>query len=367
MAGVAADWGPFVGVRVESLQPRHGLQNAYRLAESHHVEPSLGTTKPKTHRFELSLGALKPHMVTLYERARTQIVLEHRVAPGGRHVECSLGQVRLMAMTEVFVLNRPDKTEVFRVYEDLVAGCEVDLVFVEGYAAQSPGTASSFPAYRWFVVAYDLLDRLGVQVYHVDTSVVLALMGGAHYGTGDYFREPFHAILCSVFVRQRIIHTRPERRAVLRRRKPQQPHLRRSRSAGRTSAARRARRSGRPGRIPSPPAAPGRSNAGSGETRLCERDCLRPAPTDRPPDTTSWDQPHSPTPPTATPKPPSPPARAQPKTPPASPRSAPSCTSVPPRRAPPRPLPSLPHPPPPQGTWPPAPPPAAGPRRSPLP
>jgi hypothetical protein len=56
-----------------------------------------------------------------------------------------------------------------------------------------------------------------VQVYYVDTSMVLALMGGAHYGTSDYFREPFHAILCSVFVRQRIIHTRPKRCAVLRR------------------------------------------------------------------------------------------------------------------------------------------------------
>jgi hypothetical protein len=38
--------------------------------------------------------------------------------------------------------------------------------------------------YRRFV-AYDLLDRFGVQVYYVDTSVVLTLMGGAHYGTGD--------------------------------------------------------------------------------------------------------------------------------------------------------------------------------------
>src|SRR5215207_3442166 len=112
MAGVAADWGPFVGVRVESLQPRHGLQNAYRLAESHHVEPSLGSPKAKSHRFEPSLGSpkakshrfepslgtLKPHMVTVYERARTQIVLEHRVAPGGCYVECSVGQVRLMAV-----------------------------------------------------------------------------------------------------------------------------------------------------------------------------------------------------------------------------------------------------------------------------
>src|SRR5918999_1860955 len=156
-------------------------------------------------------------MVTLYERARTQVILQHRVAPCGCCVECSVGQVRLMAMTEVFVANRPHEAEVFGVYEDLVAGCEVYLVFVEGYAAQSPGSASSFPAYRWFVVAYDLLDRLGVQVYYVDTSVILALMGGAHYGTCDYFREPFHAILCSVFVRQRIIHSRPERRAVLRR------------------------------------------------------------------------------------------------------------------------------------------------------
>src|SRR5215218_1414577 len=51
----------------------------------------------------------------------------------------------------------------------------------------------------------------------LDTSVVLALMGGAHHGTGDYLREPFSTILCSVFVRQRILHTRPERRAVLRR------------------------------------------------------------------------------------------------------------------------------------------------------
>src|SRR5215217_2506987 len=120
-----------------------------------------------------------------------------------------------MAMTEVFIANGPHEAEIFGVYEDLVAGCEVDLVFVEGYAAQSSGTASSFPAYRWFVVAYDLLDRFGVQVYYVDTSVVLTLMGGAHHGTCDYLREPFHAILCSVFVRQRIIHTRPERRAVL--------------------------------------------------------------------------------------------------------------------------------------------------------
>src|SRR5215204_1946424 len=119
-----------------------------------------------------------------------------------------------MAMTEVFVANGPQEAEVFGVYEDLVAGCEVYLVFVEGYAAQSPRTASSFPAYRWVVVTYDLLDRFGVQVYYVDTSVVLALMGGAHYGACDYFWEPFHAILCSVFVRQRIIHTRPERRAV---------------------------------------------------------------------------------------------------------------------------------------------------------
>src|SRR5918997_4978562 len=122
-----------------------------------------------------------------------------------------------MTMTEVFVANGPHEAEVFGVYEELVAGREVDLVFVEGYAAQSPGTASSFPAYRWFVVAYDLFDRFGVQVYYVDTSVVLALMGGAHHGTGDYLWEPFHTVLCSVFVRQRIIHTRPERRAVLRR------------------------------------------------------------------------------------------------------------------------------------------------------
>src|SRR5215217_3233865 len=42
------------------------------------------------------------------------------------------------------------------------------------------------------------------------------------------------------------------------------------------------------------------------------------------PDTTGWDQPHSPTPPTASPEPPSPPARVRPKTPPASLRSAPS-------------------------------------------
>src|SRR5215207_11708343 len=122
-----------------------------------------------------------------------------------------------MAMTEVFVANGSHEAEVFGVYEDLVAGCEVYLIFVEGYAAQSPRTASSFPAYRWFDVAYDLLDLFGVQVYYVDTSMVLALMGGAHYGTSYYFREPFHAILCSVFVRQRIIHTRPERRAMLRR------------------------------------------------------------------------------------------------------------------------------------------------------
>src|SRR5215211_1352667 len=324
MAGVAADWGPFVGVRVESLQPRHGLKNACRLAESHHVEPSLGSPKAKSHRFEPSLGTLKPNMVTFYERARTQIVLEHRVAPGGCHVECIVGQVSLMAMTEVFVANGSHKAEVFGVHEDLVAGCEVYLVFVAGYAAQSPGTASTFPAYRWFVVAYDLLDSFGVQVYYVDTAVVLALMGRAHYGTSDYIREPFHAILCSVFVRQRIIHTRPERRAVLRRRRPQHPHLRRNRSAGRISAARRARQSGRPGRAPSPPAAPGRSNAGSGDTRLCERDYSRPASTDRPADTTSWDQPNSPTPPTASPIPPRPPACAQPRTPPASPRSAPS-------------------------------------------
>src|SRR5215208_2192243 len=118
-----------------------------------------------------------------------------------------------MAMTEVFVLNRPDKTKVFGVHEDLVAGCEVYLVFVEGYAAQSPRTASSFPAYRWIAVAYDLLDLFGVQVYYVDTSVALTLVGGAHDGTSDYLWEPFHAILCSLSVRQRIIHIRPERRS----------------------------------------------------------------------------------------------------------------------------------------------------------
>src|SRR5215208_3214600 len=204
-----------------------------------------------------------------------------------------------MAMTEVFVANGSHEAEVFGVYEDLVAGCEVYLIFVEGYAAQSPRTASSFPAYRWVVVTYDLLDRFGVQVYYVDTSVVLALMGGAHYGACDYFWEPFHAILCSVFVRQRIIHTRPEQRAVI------EARFNLSRGSLLTSAYLWV------------------------------------------PDTTSWDPPHSPTPPTASPKPPSPPVRAQPKTPPASPRSAPSWTSVPPRRAPPRPLPSVPHPPPP--------------------
>src|SRR5215203_3870532 len=42
------------------------------------------------------------------------------------------------------------------------------------------------------------------------------------------------------------------------------------------------------------------------------------------PETTGWDQPHSPTPPAASPEPPSPPARALQKTPPASLRSAPS-------------------------------------------
>src|SRR4051812_19224474 len=31
-------------------------------------------------------------------------------------------------------------------------------------------------------------------------------MGGAHHGTRDYLREPFHTVLCSTFVRQRIIH-----------------------------------------------------------------------------------------------------------------------------------------------------------------
>src|SRR5918997_2039495 len=171
-----------------------------------------------------------------------------------------------MTMTEVFVANGPHEAEVFGVYEELVAGREVDLVFVEGYAAQSPGTASSFPAYRWFVVAYDLLDRFGVQVYYVDTSVVLALMGGAHYGAGDYFWEPFHAILCSVFVRQRIIHTRPERRAE-----------------------------------------PASTSEGSDRSPL--------------PDAISWDQPHNPTAPTAGPRSPRPPARARPKTPRANPRS----------------------------------------------
>ena len=181
--------GPSSEFGSKACKPRHRRQRSYRLAEPHHIAPSPGTPDAESHRLELPLWTPKPHVVALYERARTQVVLEHRVAPGGCHVERIAGQVRLVAMAEIFVMNGPHEAEVFGVDEDLIAGSEVYLVFVEGYATQPPGTTPSLPAYRRFVVAYDLLDRLGVQVYHVDASVALALMGGAHHGTRDYLWE----------------------------------------------------------------------------------------------------------------------------------------------------------------------------------
>src|ERR671911_1144592 len=104
-----------------------------------------------------------------------------------------------MAVIQVFVLNRPDIMEVFGVHEDLVAGCEVDLVFVDGDTPQAPRATTPFPAYRAVVIVYGLLDRPSLEVDQVHPSVALTLVGGTHYGARDNVRESFHTVLCSVF------------------------------------------------------------------------------------------------------------------------------------------------------------------------
>ena len=109
-----------------------------------------------------------------------------------------------MTVIQIFILDRPDETEVFGVHEDLVASSEVDLVVVEGDTSQAPGSTTPFPAYRAIVVIYGLLDRPGLKVDQVHPSVALTLIGGTHYGARDNVREPFHTVLCSVFLRQSI-------------------------------------------------------------------------------------------------------------------------------------------------------------------